>query len=116
MASPQDVPSLDMRRRIPMKTLVWVLALGAVLIFLDTCGGSEHRAEAQGSVAEESPTVAAAKVVLRNLSRDVVLTAEFIPFQEVDVLAKVSGYVKEIRVDVGDHVQQGETLATVEIP
>jgi len=99
-----------------MKTLVWVLALGAVMIFLDACGGSEHRAEAQGSVAEESPTVAAAKVVLRNLSRDVVLTAEFIPFQEVDVLAKVSGYVKEIRVDVGDHVQQGETLATVEIP
>jgi len=31
-------------------------------------------------------------------------------------MAKVSGYVKEIRVDVGDHVRQGDTLATIEIP
>ncbi len=31
-------------------------------------------------------------------------------------MAKVSGYVKEIRVDVGDHVQRGQTLATIEVP
>jgi RND family efflux transporter MFP subunit len=45
-----------------------------------------------------------------------VLTAEFRPFQEVEIMAKVSGYVKEIRVDVGDRVKIGELLATLEIP
>jgi multidrug efflux pump subunit AcrA (membrane-fusion protein) len=86
------------------------------IILLNGCGGAEPKAEAQGKVAEEAPTVAAAKATLQNLSREIVLTAEFIPFQEVDVMAKVSGYVKEIRVDVGDHVQQGQALATIEVP
>ncbi len=45
-----------------------------------------------------------------------VLTAEFKPFQEVDVMAKVSGYVKQIRVDAGDRVKENELLATLEIP
>lgn len=31
-------------------------------------------------------------------------------------MAKVSGYVKEIRVDVGDHVREGQRLATIEVP
>jgi RND family efflux transporter MFP subunit len=45
-----------------------------------------------------------------------VLTAEFRPFQEVDVHAKVAGYLKKIYVDVGDRVQQGQLLAVLEIP
>jgi RND family efflux transporter MFP subunit len=45
-----------------------------------------------------------------------VLTAEFKPFQEIDVMAKVAGYVKKINVDVGDRVNQGQLLATLEIP
>ena len=61
-------------------------------------------------------TVAVAKVTLANLSHSVTLTAEFKPFQEVDVMAKVSGYVKEIYVDVGDRVRPGHLLAILEIP
>jgi RND family efflux transporter MFP subunit len=44
------------------------------------------------------------------------LTAEFRPYQEVDLHAKVSGYVREIYVDVGDHVKTGDVLAILEIP
>jgi len=64
----------------------------------------------------EVPTVAVAKAAPADLSRSVKLTAEFKPFQEIDVMAKVAGYIKEIRVDVGDRVRQGELLATLEIP
>jgi len=91
------------------------LVLGASwLVLLDSCGSPERKAEEQSGAPE--PAVAVAKAVLEDLSRKVVLTAEFVPFQEVDIMAKVSGYVKEIRVDVGDHVRQGDTLATIEIP
>jgi RND family efflux transporter MFP subunit len=45
-----------------------------------------------------------------------ILTAEFAPFQEIDVMAKVSGYIKEIKVDIGDRVKEGQLLATLEIP
>lgn len=53
---------------------------------------------------------------MEDLSRDMVLTAEFRPFQEVDVMAKVAGYVSKIYVDAGDRVRQGQLLATLEVP
>lgn len=61
-------------------------------------------------------TVAVAKATLEDLSRGMVLTAEFKPYQEVDIMAKVAGYVKKINVDVGDRVKEGQLLATLEIP
>jgi RND family efflux transporter MFP subunit len=64
----------------------------------------------------EVPTVAVVQATRANLSSDLVLTAEFEPFQEIDVMAKVSGYIKEIKVDIGDRVQEGQLLATLEIP
>ena len=60
--------------------------------------------------------VAVAKADFAILSRSVVLTAEFKPFQDVEVMAKVAGYIKKINVDVGDRVAQGQLLATLEIP
>ena len=68
------------------------------------------------SAASEPPVVAVAKVTRANLARDIALTAEFEPFQEVDVMAKVSGYVREIKVDIGDRVREGQPLAVLEIP
>jgi RND family efflux transporter MFP subunit len=60
--------------------------------------------------------VPVAKAARTDLSGNIVLSAEFEPFQEVDVMAKVSGYVKEIPVDIGSRVQEGQLLATLEIP
>src|SRR5580698_4555127 len=67
-------------------------------------------------VAADAPTVPTATVHPANLSNELVLTAEFTPYQDVDVMAKVAGYVKSIRVDIGDHVRQGDLLATLEVP
>src|SRR6185312_16884850 len=46
----------------------------------------------------------------------ITLTAEFVPFQEVDVMAKVAGYVKKTNVDIGDRVQAGQQIALLEVP
>lgn len=62
------------------------------------------------------PVVAVERAVYEDLSRGETLAAEFRPYQEIDVHAKVAGYVKKIYVDVGDRVKQGQTLATLEIP
>ena len=83
---------------------------------LAACESAERRVEAQSGAAPEKPAVAAVKVTVQDLSKSVILTAEFVPFEEVDVMAKVAGYVKEMRVDVGDRVRQGQTLATIEAP
>jgi RND family efflux transporter MFP subunit len=44
------------------------------------------------------------------------LQAEFRPFQDVLIHAKVSGYVNPIRVDIGDRVKAGDLIATLEVP
>jgi RND family efflux transporter MFP subunit len=61
-------------------------------------------------------TVAVAKVARADLFEEVTIPAEFRPYEEVDLHAKVSGYVKEMKVDLGDRVRAGELLATLEIP
>jgi RND family efflux transporter MFP subunit len=91
-----------------------VIAAFATLVG-ESCSKSSN-AESQESKSSEAPTVAVAKAKTEDMSRGLVLTAEFKPFQEIDVMAKVAGYVKKINVDVGDRVKQGELLAVLEIP
>src|SRR5215467_11460146 len=66
--------------------------------------------------AEPLLVAAVAPVERRNISNSLVLSGEFKPFQDVDVHAKVAGYIRKIFVDVGDHVREGQTLAELEIP
>src|SRR5450432_2185302 len=78
---------------------------------------SKHEPVQAGSATPtDVPTVAVAKASTEDLSHGLVLTAEFKPYQEVDVMAKVAGFIKQINVDVGDRVTQGQLLATLEIP
>ncbi|HWF91885.1 MAG TPA: efflux RND transporter periplasmic adaptor subunit [Terriglobales bacterium] len=44
------------------------------------------------------------------------LSGTFRAYQEVDVHAKVAGYIRHIFVDVGDKVKQGQVLAVLEVP
>src|ERR1700736_788738 len=37
-------------------------------------------------------------------------------FEETDLFAKVSGYLSDIRVDIGDHVKAGQVLAVISVP
>ena len=44
-----------------------------------------------------------AVVERRPISSSLTLSGDFRPFQEVDVHAKIAGYIRKIYVDVGDH-------------
>lgn len=88
--------------------------LALCLFALAACSRPETTTAAAKS--PDIPTVRVAQADVADLARTVVLTAEFHPFQEVDVMAKVAGYIKKIDVDVGDRVRQGQLLATLEIP
>jgi len=44
------------------------------------------------------------------------VAAEFRPYSEIDLHSKVSGYVKQIYVDIGDKVKPGQLLAVLELP
>src|SRR5580698_3746907 len=79
------------------------------------CSGSKVEANA----AQASPAAAAvgvAPVVRRPIARQITFSSELVPFQEIDVYAKESGYIKELRVDYGTRVEAYQSLATLEIP
>lgn len=61
-------------------------------------------------------TVGVTKVVKKTLGRNITLSSELVPFQEIDVYAKESGYVKKLMVDYGSRVKQGQVMAVLEIP
>jgi RND family efflux transporter MFP subunit len=68
-------------------------------------------------IATSAESVAAvAHTERRSVGTTLTIAGEFKPFQDVDVHAKVAGYIKVMYVDVGDHVKAGQTLAVLKIP
>jgi RND family efflux transporter MFP subunit len=80
--------------------------------------GHAATASGDGDHAVEGDWVIAAVARVQRGPMDSTLTiaGEFKPFQDVDVHAKVAGYIQKIYVDVGDRVKQGQTLAILEVP
>src|SRR5258706_5151568 len=76
--------------------------------------GSANKASADD--AANAPAAAVVKVTRLSIADNLEIASEFLPFQEVNVYAKVSGYIHELSVDVGAHVKQGQVLAVLEIP
>ena len=101
----------------PRRWWSWKVFLGATLVAMTlwVIRPSGTRAKAEGA-SNDTCTVAAAKVVREEISREQIFDAEFRPYQEIELHAKVSGFVETLTVDVGDHVTNGQLLATLEIP
>jgi multidrug efflux pump subunit AcrA (membrane-fusion protein) len=94
---------------ISLRTAMLIAASAGASCLLTAC----HQTT---TVAAEKPTVPTATAEPANLANELVLTAKFTPYQNVDVMAKVAGYVKNIYVDIGDRVHEGNVLATLEVP
>jgi RND family efflux transporter MFP subunit len=92
-----------------MKALLLIVIAGA----LCSC---TNPAKITPQASSDPPSVEVSPVTRHTLERQLALSAEFRPYQEVDVHAKVAGYLKQINVDVGDRVRAGDVIAILEIP
>src|ERR1043165_8215133 len=90
------------------------LLLNRLLRAQKTRVGSE--VQARSETAKTGARVKVIAVTSAPPERSVTLIGEARPFQSVILYAKVSGYLKEIRVDKGDKVQAGEMVAVIESP
>jgi RND family efflux transporter MFP subunit len=91
--------------------LFTVLLVGAGI--LSGCGST---GKAASDTLANAPTAAVVRVHRRDLSSQLSISSEFQPYQEVNVYAKVSGYIQKLDVNWGTHVKQGQSLAVLEIP
>lgn len=73
--------------------------------------------EAKASASKETAVRAAVATVKRGpVEKSLTVAGEFVPFQEVELHAKVAGFIRHINVDIGDRVRAGQVLATLEVP
>ena len=92
-----------------------LIAIAASL--LASCGGGgKVEARDPGDTSSADVSVGVVKIGRKNLGRTLTLSSELVPYQETDVYAKESGYVKDLNVDYGSRVQKDQVLATLEIP
>jgi multidrug efflux pump subunit AcrA (membrane-fusion protein) len=68
------------------------------------------------NITSADTPAAVAHVKRGRIEDTLTISGAFKPFQDVDIHAKVAGYIKTIYVDVGDHVKAGQTLAILEVP
>ncbi|WP_439558463.1 efflux RND transporter periplasmic adaptor subunit [Dyadobacter sp.] len=92
--------------------------VAASLIAFQGCGPSQAEKEeaAKAEKPAEAPVLETVTVQKQQLSSNLQIPGELIPFQQVDLYAKVSSFVKKLHVDVGSEVKQGQLLASMEAP
>ncbi|MBN8822374.1 MULTISPECIES: efflux RND transporter periplasmic adaptor subunit [unclassified Spirosoma] len=108
-----------MHRRISVRNL-FVLAGGLLLASLFAqCHSSESKAEKEeeesDSVAAPAPTEVFA-LTKGKLASSLNIPGELIAYRDVDIYAKVSGFIKTLNADVGSEVREGQLLAQAEAP
>jgi len=98
--------------------LTSALLLATCMISLQNCGKSEAKKEEEKASKEPAKEVVTEGFVLKKgtLSSSLQVPGELIAFQQVDLYAKVSSFVKKLHADVGTEVRQGQLLATMEAP
>jgi RND family efflux transporter MFP subunit len=96
------------------RRLLWIPAA-----FLLVVVGIFFLRRIHGEAPKTAPTmrsVAVATVKREDLFNEVEIPAEFRPYIEAELNAKVSGYLQTINIDFGDVVKSNQLLAVLEVP
>lgn len=89
----------------------YVFACAVLVCIFSGCGRP-----AKVDASANAPVVAVVNVARRDLANTLEIASEFQPYQEIEVYAKVSGYIQKLYVNWGTHVKAGQILADLEIP
>lgn len=96
-----------------LRSLSRYSATSCLFTTLFALGGCHN--EGPKPVQQVSP--AAVTTVQRSvLSNTLNVAGQFVPYQEVELHARVAGYIRSINVDIGDRVKAGQMLATLDVP
>jgi RND family efflux transporter MFP subunit len=109
----QGIPERMRRLNWPVAAIV---LLGAFSIPIWRTLTNHAAAKTPLPAAVTSQAVEVTQVTRQDLYNQITIPAEFRPYLQVELHAKVSGYVSEITVDIGDKVKTGQLLAKLEVP
>jgi len=97
-----------------MKYRIHLLLL--ISLFFAACGGNQKPVDLTGASTAKANKYQTATVTEKAMSTSAKLPGQLVPFNEVNLFPKVNGFVKELFVDRGSIVKQGQLLAVLEAP
>lgn len=83
----------------------------AFIALLSSCGHEEKK-----EPEAKAPAIATFVLHKEDLATSLKIPGELIAYQQVDIYAKVSSFVKSLKVDIGSEVAAGQLLMTLEAP
>ncbi|GAB3338637.1 efflux RND transporter periplasmic adaptor subunit [Larkinella ripae] len=96
--------------------LLQSVGIGFLLVaVLNSCHSSEGKTETAAVAEEPEPTEVFA-LQKGTLSSNLQIPGELVAFRDVDIYARVTGFIKSIHADVGTEVKEGQLLALAEAP
>lgn len=101
------------------KRIAALLTLSAATLLSVSCSQDRSGATPTAGTTAAAPATAeveVTRVVSQKLNTTVKLPAQLTAYEIVDVYAKVTGFVKWIKVDRGSRVKTGEQIALLEAP
>ncbi len=89
------------------------VAMAGVMTFAWLATACVH---AQSKGGNQAVRVEVVKPVRRSLAQSLHIPGTMAAGERVDLFAKASGYIREVRVDIGSRVKKGDVLVVLDIP
>ncbi|MEO6741865.1 MAG: efflux RND transporter periplasmic adaptor subunit [Chthoniobacteraceae bacterium] len=102
----------------PKKRGGLILGFAAIALAVGAFFYWQHSGGTGGAQSGTTRTqvVAVARVSREDLAESLTMAAEFRPYQQAALHAKIAGFLQSISVDVGDHVKEGQAIAQLDVP
>jgi len=113
--SPESTPWSKRKRLLSAAIFGALLLASAAFIYLRYVADNGASAEAR-NMSQPVQQVAVVYAKREDLAEHLTVSGELLPYQEIDLYARVAGYVRQMKVDVGDRVKAGDVVAILEIP
>ena len=105
------------RRRAPGPCFRAALALSAAFCWQACDSGGADPATPQTDRDGNNPVdVVVVSPVRQDLTRSITLPASVAAYETTTLLSRVTGYLNEITVDIGDAVRTGQLIARIDVP
>ena len=119
MTNPNE-PKKSEPKKLLLRSLIGIMIVGAVSgIYLSVDMKKNALTEEIAKREKElklGPLIKVASVVKSTGDRSINVIGETHPYASVTLYAKISGYLKEVKVDKGDLVKKNQILAIIESP
>src|SRR3979490_3117060 len=107
---------MNFTSRTGIKVLVVVAGVGAGGIAAERHLAAASPSPVNSTKADSPPRVEIVRPRRATVAQRLQTNASLEAFEETDLFAKVSGYLSDVRVDIGDHVKAGQVLAVIDVP